>query len=341
MLKRTLLLLPVVAMLALPVSTLAQDNAGSPKLVIPEKIIDFGVVPKGEMIVAKIKLVNEGDAALKVKTVRPTCGCTVADFPDTIAARGEGFITAKLDTMDFSGPINKALLLMTDDPETPSVSLVLKAVVQPFIEVLPKPLVRFNAIQTENATEKVYLVADTDEGKNFKILKIVSEAPYITTKWRELSKEEKVDQRDGKQYEISLSLTDDAPPGSINAKIMVHTDHPKAKQVIIKTFGVVRALLHVTPSRLQFGVVEAGMKPGRNVVIVNNRPQGMVEITSAEIDDPAFKTEIFTLEKGKRFQVAVSIDPAADPGQRDATLTLKTTDEDFPELTIPIRAAIR
>jgi hypothetical protein len=324
----------------LPVCTEAQEATDSPKLVIPEKIVDFGVVPKGDVIEAKIRLVNEGDVPLKIKTVRPTCGCTVADYPKSIDANGEGFIIAKLDTMDFSGPINKMLLLMTDDPEIPSSSIVLKAVVQPFIDVLPKPLVRFNAIQTEDATEKIYLVAAADV-KSFKVTKVESDVPFIKTSFRELKKEEAVDERGGKQYEVSLSLADDAEPGPINAKVTVHTDHPKAKKVLVKVFGVVRALLHVTPARLQFGVVEAAMNPGRNVVVVNNRPQGKVNVTKAEIDDPAFDAVIHTIEDGKRYQVAVTIKPDATPGQRDTNLKLTTTDPQFPELTIPIRAGIR
>ena len=38
------------------------------------------------------------------KPVRPTCGCTVADFDREIAPGKTGYIKAKLDTRDFSGP---------------------------------------------------------------------------------------------------------------------------------------------------------------------------------------------------------------------------------------------
>jgi hypothetical protein len=340
MLRSTWLLITAALLALLPVCSQAQENADSPKLFVPEKIVDFGVVPKGDVIEAKIRLVNEGTAPLRIKTVRPTCGCTVADYPKSIDANGEGFILAKLDTMEFSGPINKMLLLMTDDPENPSMSIVLKAVVQPFIEVLPKPLVRINAIQTEDATEKIYLVADKSV-KSYKILKVESDVPFIKTDFRELKKEEAVDERGGKQYEVSLSLADDAEPGPINAKVTVHTDHPKAKEVLVKVFGVVRALLHVTPARLQFGVVEAALNPGRNVVVVNNRPNSKVNITNAEIDDPAFEAVVHTIEAGKRYQVAVTIKGDAEPGQRDVTLTLSTTDPQFSELKVPIRAGIR
>jgi hypothetical protein len=299
------------------------------------------VVAKGEVVEASFKLINEGTGTLNVKTVRPTCGCTVADYPKEVAAGSEGAIVAKLDTAEFSGPISKALLLMTDDPETPTMSLVLKAMVQPFIQVLPKPLVRINSIQTEVATQKVYMVADPKVTKSFKVVTADSEVPYIKVASRRLDDNEKVEATSGDQYEITLTLTEDAPPGPINTQVVIHTDHDKAKKVPIKVYGVVRALIHVTPPSVQFGSVEAQMKPGRNIVVVNNRPQSALEITSAEVDDPAFATDVATIKEGQRFQVAVTIKPDATPGPRDATLRLRTNDAQFSEITVPVRAAIK
>ncbi len=342
--KRLPLLIIVAAVVVmLPFGAAAQEeNAkGGPRMVLPEKILDFGVVPKGEVIAANFKVLNEGTAPLEIKTVRPTCGCTIADFPESIAAGSEGVIKARLDTMDFTGPINKALLLMTDDPETPSVSLVIKAMVQPFLEILPRAMIRINAIQTEEATEKVYLVANENVTKSYKVTKVESAVPFVKASFRLLEKSEAVDERQGKQYEITVTLTDDVPPGPLNAKVTIHTDHPKAPKVPFKVIGVVRALLNVTPMSLQFGPVDAAIKPGRNIIVVNNRPKGMVEVTAAEIDDPAFEAEIQTLEQGKRYQVAVTIKADATPGLRSATMRLTTTDTEFPELTVPVRASIR
>jgi len=52
------------------------DAADGPKLVVPEKIKDMGVVAQGEVLNVDFALVNEGDETLEIKAVRPTCGCT-------------------------------------------------------------------------------------------------------------------------------------------------------------------------------------------------------------------------------------------------------------------------
>jgi len=97
----------------------------------------------------------------------------------------------------------------------------------------------------------------------------------------------------------------------------------------------------VTPPQIQFGTVDAKVKPGRSVIVVNNRTEGTTEVTSAEVGDPAFSTELLTIEEGRRFQVTVTIKPDAEPGEHDTTLVLHTTDPEYPELTVPVRADIR
>jgi hypothetical protein len=332
-------LIAAAALVLTSVLPAGAQTTGAPKLVVAEQVLDFGTVTQGQTVNAEFKVRNEGDATLEVRAVRPTCGCTVADFDKEIPAGGTGTIRAKLDTTNFNGPISKSLLVITNDPEKPSMNLVLKAEVRPILEVLPRPLVRFNAIQLEQVTDKVTVVSDQPEP--FTISKAVSAVPYITASVRKLGEGELVAGKQKSQYEVTLTLTDKAPVGPINTEVVLKTDNPKAKEVPIRVFGVVRALLHVTPSQLQFGSVEAASSPGRNVLIVNNREGEAVQITGVEINDPAFEAKAMTIEEGRRYQVTVTVKPDATPGTRDAMLTIHTTDPQFSTLQVPVRANLK
>jgi hypothetical protein len=338
--QKTMIAVAVACLITASVVAQERGIAG-PKLEVPEKILDKGIVAKGDVVEAHFKLVNEGSETLVVKSVRPTCGCTVADYDREIAAGGTGWVKAKLDTADFSGPVSKSILVMTNDPQDPTVSLVIKAEVKPYVEVLPRPLIRFNALKYEQMTQKVTIVSG-DGQRDFKVTGVDSSVPYLKPSVRQLAKEEYMPGRPGPQYEVALSLAEDAPMGPVNAQLSVTTDHPKAKTVAIKVYGVVRALLHVTPPQIQFGTVEAKSNPGRNVIVVNNRTGGGgVEVTSADVTDSAFDATVSAIEEGRRYQVTVTIKPDAEPGTRDALLKLATSDPEFPELTVPVRANIR
>jgi len=331
-----------VAMLCLVAGVMtAPAHAEGPNMVVPEKVKDVGTVAQGEMVEVDFSLLNEGTDVLQVKAVRPTCGCTVADYDKEIAAGGEGMVKAKLDTKDFSGPISKSILIMTNDPREPTVSVVIKADVRPYVEVLPRPLIRFNAVQSEGMTEKVVIVA-TEADQNFKVTGVTSSVSFLKASSKQLSGSDLVPGKPGTQYEVRLSLADDAPVGPVSANLTVKTDHPKAKEVTVKVYGVVRSLIHVTPSQVQFGTVDAQAKPGRNLIVVNNRTgNATMEVTGVSVDDGAFDASITTIEEGRRYQVTVNVKEGAPSGPHNATLTFKTTDPDFPEMTIPVKATIR
>jgi hypothetical protein len=326
------------AVLALTMATIASvaGAADGPKMSVPEKIKDMGKVAQGEVLDVDFAIVNEGDETLEIKAVRPTCGCTVADFDREIPAGKTGYIKSKLDTRDFSGPISKSILVMTNDPQDPTTTLVIKTDVHPYVQVLPRALVRFNAVRHERMEQKITVVADAEE-KDFKVTGVKSSAPFLLASVHSVPADQLLAGKSAQQYEVVLTMKEDPPVGPVNAVLEIETNHPKAKMVPVKVFGVVRALLHVTPSQIQFGSVEAKKQPGRNVIVVNNRTGDTpVDITHAKVNDAAFNAEVVTIERGRRYQITVTVKPDAETGPRDAMLTLKTSDPEFPTLEVPV-----
>ena len=341
MFKTTSNMIAVAALCCVAAISYAQGPSAGPNMVVPEKIKDVGTVAQGEIVEVDFKILNEGSETLEVKAVRPTCGCTVADYDQEIAPGAEGVVKAKLDTKDFSGPISKSILVMTNDPREPTVSVVIKADVRPFVEVLPRPLIRFNAVQREPMTQKVVVVgADSDQ--DFKVTKVESSVSFLKASVRKLSGDELIGGKSSQQYEVSLELAKGAPVGPVSAKLSIMTDHPKAPEVVVKVYGVVRALIQVTPAQVQFGTVDAKARPGRNVIVVNNRTgKAAMTLGALVVDDAAFDASVSTIEEGRRYQVTIKVKEDATAGAHAATLTIKTNDSDFPELAVPVKANIR
>ncbi len=334
-----MLALAVVAVCAMA-STPVAFAADGPQMVVPEMIKDMGTVAQGDVVNVEFEIANEGNETLEIKAVRPTCGCTVADFDREVEPGKSGYIKAKLETRDFSGPISKSILVMTNDPVNPTVTIVIKTTVHPYVEILPRALIRFNAVQHEPMSQKITVVGGQNES-DFEVTGVKSSADFLAASVRPLSEGELLAGKSPKQWEVELSMKDDAPVGPVNAVLEIQTNHPKAKTVPVKVFGVIRALLHVTPSQVQFGSVAAKKQPGRNLIVVNNRSGGAkIEVQAASVNDAAFAAEVVTIEQGRRYQITVTVKPEATPGPRDAVLTIKTSDTEFPEVTVPVRANI-
>ncbi len=338
MVRKTVLLLLSAALIAAPSAVRAQTaSTHGPKMDIPVKVKDVGVVPQGQKIHVDFQIVNDGDQPLEIRAVRPTCGCTVAKFDRKVAPGRAGLIKATVDTTDYAGPITKSLLVLTNDPQTPTATLVVKAIVQPYLEVLPRPLVRFNVLQGESSTQEVTIVSDRNE--DFKVTKVQASVPFITASVHKLEPNELIAGKYKTQYRVTFKVAKNAPIGPVNAVVAIHTTHPHAKIVRVRVYGVVRSLLYVTPSQLQFGTVSAKVQPGLNVIVVSNRSTP-VKVTKATVGDRAFTTDIMPIEEGRRYQVSITITPKATPGLHATTLVIHTTDPAHPELKVPVRANI-
>lgn len=119
-----------VALMILAAAGLAMAS-DSPQITIAQSSLDLGEVDQGKQLDLLYEVQNTGRSELEI-TVRPTCGCTVVKSVDTIPAGNTGTIHATIDTTKFSGPITKSLMVLSNDPEQPTVKLTAKAVVNPY-----------------------------------------------------------------------------------------------------------------------------------------------------------------------------------------------------------------
>jgi hypothetical protein len=335
-------LLPVLAMAQQPTPAPAAQVAptAGPVIQIVEKIKDFGTVPKGEKIKAVFEVRNTGKAPLEISQVRPTCGCTVANFDRTIAPGGSGKVEAEVDTTGFAGPISKAVLVFSNDPAAPQTNLVIKADVRSFIDVVPRPLISFvNVLQGEAATDKLKLVA-TDEA-DWKIESVdTGGGPYKVT-YRPLADNERVPERKGSQWELAVTVPADAKEGILNQSLKVKTTSAKAPEVTIRIAGNVRAPVQVLPAEINFGTVTSEALIGQNVVVINNRRGTEMQITEAKLDNPAFSAEVIPLQAGQRYQVAVTMKVGTPKGAQKATLKLSTSDPARKLISVPVQALVQ
>lgn len=332
----------VVLGLALAVPVWAQVPAGSeakPVAAFPEKLKDFGVVTKGEKISAVFEVRNTGNAPLEITQVRPTCGCTVANYDRTVPPGGTGKIVAEVDTTDFTGPISKAVLVYTNDPANPATTIVIKADVQAFIDVVPRSFVRFNVLQGETAEEKVVLVPS--QPVDFKVLSVDTGSLPISASFRKLAGAELIQGRNQPQWEITFSVPANAQEGAINQKVTVKTTAEKSPTVTINIAGVVRPIVQVLPATVDLGTVPKDAPVGRTVLLINNRQNHELEIASAKVASDLFTTEVTPIQPGQRYQLAVTLKAGAPSGNHKTTLVVETNDPTRSRIEVPVQVTVQ
>jgi len=104
----------ILVLPALP--ALAQSNTGrritTPPVRLSSDVVDFGDVRPGMTLARTATIVNESDEPIRIQGVRVSCGCTIADWPESWIEPGESVeIGLTFESGDLWGPVQRYALL--------------------------------------------------------------------------------------------------------------------------------------------------------------------------------------------------------------------------------------
>jgi len=150
--------------------------------IVPDKI-DFGTIDEGSSISMTFTIKNAGTADLIIYDAKPSCGCTVAKLSNKEVAPGK---EATLETVYSShvngtGPINKAIIVSTNDPVEPTVVLNISG----NVKAVPGPEITLSMYSAANiqipagGTEKRSLTI-TNAGQTDLTVSDISTTPGIS-----------------------------------------------------------------------------------------------------------------------------------------------------------------
>jgi hypothetical protein len=98
------------------------DNKAEFKFV--EEKHDFGKVPQGKPVTTDFVYTNIGQEPLILTEVKPTCGCTIADYTKTPVKKGEKGSIKITYNAAVEAPFNKTIVV-TSNAKTPTKYLVI------------------------------------------------------------------------------------------------------------------------------------------------------------------------------------------------------------------------
>ncbi|MDB5006320.1 MAG: hypothetical protein JWP45_713 [Mucilaginibacter sp.] len=113
--KKILILCAVILGFAFSVS--AQDNENA-EFKFNEEKHDFGKIAQGTPVTTIFTFTNIGKEPLILTEVRPTCGCTIADYTKTPVKSGESGAIKITYNAAVAAPFNKTIVV-TSNAKTP------------------------------------------------------------------------------------------------------------------------------------------------------------------------------------------------------------------------------
>ena len=329
--------IPVLLALLWVTTMVAGRAEAQPGAVFSETVIDVGAVHKGERASYEFIVRNEGDQALQITEVKPSCGCTVAEYDKTIQPGGTGKITAVVDTTNFKGPIAKSVKVFTNDPVNPQINLVIKANIKTHVEIEPG-YARFVAVHGEPNSKSVQQVW-SKEKPDLEILGAKSPYPHVKVSYAEVAADEREKSISGNQWRITVELDANAPVGPMADYIDVTTNHPERQTIRIPVSGFVRPVLSVTPRVADFGRREIA-EPQTASLEIRNMSKSAIDLAEVTTDVEGLQAEIEPLEEGRLYKVLLTLEPGMKKGRFRGVVTINTTSSKQPVLEVNVKGVV-
>jgi hypothetical protein len=119
--KKLIILFAVV--LGFGMAAHAQDNQKA-EFKFNEEKHDFGKIAQGKPVTTVFEFTNVGAEPLILTDVRPTCGCTIADYTKVPVKKGDKGSIKITYSAAAMGPFSKAIVV-TSNAKTPTKNLVI------------------------------------------------------------------------------------------------------------------------------------------------------------------------------------------------------------------------
>lgn len=172
--------------------------------------------------VGHFKYQNTGDKPVRFKSVRTSCGCTVAQTQkDEVPAGEKGEITATFHIGERTGTQIKTVNVETDNPGQAVTVLTLKAVIPQLLEIKPT----FVYWQADDAPQAKTISVTAAKDSPVTQIKVTSSNPEFQTKVEKVRKGEfKIDiqpKQTSKPMSATLTIQPENSPKMFNATASV------------------------------------------------------------------------------------------------------------------------
>ena len=303
----------------------AETADGPPKIVSPEPVYDFGEVDHTKTITHGFVVRNVGGAPLDF-TAKRTCGCTeLHPEKGSIAPGEEEVISATLSIKGKQGPQTKAILVKSNDPETPVYTLKFTGVA--LAPVVCEPIrLDFGRVEDDKTHTQSLVVRAVEEGITFNII----DATLRDLPGFEVS-HETVDE--GKAYKAIVRNAKPMPPGQLRGHLIIRTDFAEKPVFLVGVYARVIGELEILPPKITLHYQPDSEKrttqhlrvlPGRSEEFVIRKAVAPIEDMQAEVIP----------RQANDYLIKVA-DMPSDETLDGKELLLRTNLEHAPEIAVP------
>ena len=299
-----------------------------------EKVMDFGVSPKGTILVHYFRFTNTTKQTLTLGNPRVSCGCVSAAVNTNQVKPGEtAAVIAYMDTRRIPTPnTTKSVLVYVPfvAPVQEEVTLRVQTVARDDLMMSPDTLA-FGTVKKGHeakTTTKVSFLSDP----NWQITEAKSTGGYVKA-------EVKQDTRAGGlvTYEVTAILDKDCPAGNWVSDINLKTSNPAVPKLRIPvTVNVIAPAVAASPNAVSFGNVALGTTPEKKVTLQSGAPFKILKVNGV---DEQLKVVIEKNDSSPVHTIVLAANPK-EMGGFTRKVEIVTDNKEQPRIIVPVTARV-
>jgi hypothetical protein len=314
----------------------APKAAGQPKIQFDRTVYDFGVTSLVQSVTGTFTFQNAGEADLQLQKPAPSCGCTVASVkPDHLKPGEKGELVFTVNLGNARGSIEKHITVPSNDPQSPSISLTIKADMRQLFQATPES-VQLGTVRQGVVTNIVVELRRLD-GKSLNVSKTDATGSLLHTKF------EPVAESEGKAARILIEVAAEGVPRPINDTVHVYVDDQVQPAANIQVYGRLLGPISLSPAELYWGVPDAEhwqetkseSVTTRRVIVESTEAQPPLELTNVTSDVKELSVSVVPVEVGKTYSLVATLSEPPKASLR-GTINFETNQSSQPRVSVPV-----
>jgi hypothetical protein len=308
-------------------------SIGSPEAFVDVKSLEGGTALQGGRMPMSFMVANRGDGPLLFHVV-PDCSCFILGYNGVVGPGQSQLVTIDIRTLEFPGPMNKALYLYTNDPTLAMQRIPVTGNVEDAYQFQRESQLPAVMLQKDGQTETIYLTVHPDT--DLKIKRADTSGLPAEVQWEPWAGVIPGQKEKKRGWKLDVHILPTSLTGRLPITVTVETDSPLFKQ-IYHMLNVQTGII-ADPPTVNFGTTRN--EPLRAFTYVS-RPGTPFTVTKVEVDSKVFKARIDGKKTGDRIKVTVEYDGTGVFGSLSGVLTIHTDDPKQKVIRIPLRGMIR
>ncbi|MDY3556811.1 DUF1573 domain-containing protein [Gemmata sp. JC717] len=309
-------------------------SLAGPGELFAEKEKDFGISPKGTVLVHYFRFTNTTKETITLGQPRVSCGCVTPALTSNRVAPGEtAAVIAYMDTKRIPhAGITKTVLVYVpfQGPQFEEVALKVTTVTRDDLMMSPDTLAFGNVVKGKGATVSTKVTFTSDP--KWTVNKATSTGGFVNV-------EAKLASHSGSivTYDITATLDKECPAGNWTSDVLLDTSNAAVAKLRIPVTVNVTVAVAALPERVSFGDVKMGAATAeQKVTIQGSTPFKILEIKGAD-DQLTVKVEKDSAKPVHT--VVIAANPTATGGFT-RSVEIVTDNKDQPTVIVPVTAKV-